>query len=128
LIELSPYKFDGPGGKGKAPYIHKVMIPDTYRGPYKASDQRAGEKYAKYAQESIKEIKNDKKRISAFVYESLPGCAGQIVLPDGYLKAVFTYVHDAGGICIADEVQVGFGQWSSYGGCYYHTRDCGVFR
>jgi 4-aminobutyrate aminotransferase-like enzyme len=31
-------------------------------------------------------------------------------LPDGYLKAVYQHVRVAGGLCIADEVQVGFGR------------------
>jgi 4-aminobutyrate aminotransferase-like enzyme len=36
------------------------------------------------------------------------GCGGQIVLPEGYLAGVFEHVREAGGVCIADEVQVGF--------------------
>jgi 4-aminobutyrate aminotransferase-like enzyme len=35
---------------------------------------------------------------------------GQIVLPEGYLEAVYRAVRGAGGVCIADEVQVGFGR------------------
>ena len=38
------------------------------------------------------------------------GCAGQIVLPDGYLHEAFGFVRSAGGVCIVDEVQVGFGR------------------
>ena len=38
------------------------------------------------------------------------GCAGQVIPPPRYLKHVFDLVHKAGGICIADEVQVGFGR------------------
>ena len=36
--------------------------------------------------------------------------SGQIIYPPNYLKNVYKIVHDAGGICIADEVQVGFGR------------------
>ena len=42
------------------------------------------------------------------------GCGGQIVLPDGYLSAAFQHVRTAGGVCIADEVQVGFGRVGSH--------------
>lgn len=35
-------------------------------------------------------------------------------MPEGYLKQVYKYVHDAGGVCIADEVQVGFGRVGSH--------------
>jgi 4-aminobutyrate aminotransferase-like enzyme len=48
--------------------------------------------------------------IAAFICESLLGCGGQIVLPEGYLGAAFAAVRAAGGVCIADEVQVGFGR------------------
>ena len=39
LVEISPYKFAGPGGAGRAPYVHQVVMPDTYRGPYRANDR-----------------------------------------------------------------------------------------
>ena len=35
---------------------------------------------------------------------------GAVVLPDGYLQEVYKHVHAAGGVCIADEVQAGFGR------------------
>ena len=38
------------------------------------------------------------------------GCGGQLILPQNFLKQSFELVHSAGGICIADEVQVGFGR------------------
>ena len=43
LVEISPYKFNGPGGAGKPPYVHVVPMPDVYRGEYKRNDPRAGE-------------------------------------------------------------------------------------
>merc|ERR1712071_384760 len=48
--------------------------------------------------------------ISCFIAESLQSCGGQIILPPNYLKKAYKYVRDAGGVCIADEVQVGFGR------------------
>jgi 4-aminobutyrate aminotransferase-like enzyme len=48
--------------------------------------------------------------VAAFICESLLGCGGQIVLPQHYLKEAYRYVRNAGGVCIADEVQVGFGR------------------
>jgi len=99
LIELSPYKFDGPGGSGAAPHIHKVIMPDTYRGPHKGA--QAGEKYALHVKEVVANIQKNNRGIAAFFCESLPGCAGQIILPKGYLKEAYRYVRQAGGICIA---------------------------
>ena len=49
-------------------------------------------------------------RPAAFFAESLQGCGGQIVYPPGYLTAAFAAVRAAGGVCVADEVQVGFGR------------------
>ena len=114
LIEISPYKFDGPGGKGAPPHVHKLPMPDPYRGPYKSSDLQAGQKYAAHVQETINQILAKGRGIAAFIAESLLGCGGQIVLPAGYLQAAFAQVRAAGGVCIADEVQVGFGRVGSH--------------
>ena len=47
---------------------------------------------------------------AAFFAESVQGCGGQIVYPPGYLSTAFAAVREAGGVCVADEVQVGFGR------------------
>ncbi len=52
-------------------------------------------------------------RPGAFIAESVLSCAGQIVLPPGYLDAAYGHVRAAGGVCIADEVQTGFGRVGS---------------
>jgi 4-aminobutyrate aminotransferase-like enzyme len=99
LIDLSPYKFRGPGGKGEPePWVHVVPIPDTYRG---------GER--DHAAE-FDEIVRSAGPIAGFLVESMLSCAGQIPLPAGYLAAAFEHIRAAGGVCIADEVQVGFGR------------------
>jgi 4-aminobutyrate aminotransferase-like enzyme len=99
LINLSPYKFRGPGGKGEPePWVHVVPIPDSYRG---------GER--DYAVE-LGEIAADAAPIAGFLVESMLSCAGQIPLPPNYLPAAFEHIRAAGGLCIADEVQVGFGR------------------
>src|SRR5437763_3128789 len=110
LIEISPYKFEGPGGTGAPPYVHKVPMPDVYRGEYKQHDLHAGEKYARHVEQTILEIQNNQSDVAAFICESLLGCGGQIVLPQHYLKEAYRYIRNAGGVCIADEVQVGFGR------------------
>uniref|UniRef100_A0A2K6ELH8 Ethanolamine-phosphate phospho-lyase n=1 Tax=Propithecus coquereli TaxID=379532 RepID=A0A2K6ELH8_PROCO len=48
--------------------------------------------------------------IAAFIAESMQSCGGQIIPPAGYFQKVAEYVHGAGGVFIADEVQVGFGR------------------
>lgn len=109
-IEMSPYKFDSKGGSGKKPYIHKAISPDLYRGIYQYDDENAGSKYADSVRLLLDDLLKKGTPASAFICETLLGVGGQIPLPEGYLKAVYEHVRNYGGICIADEVQVGFGR------------------
>ncbi|MEI6668655.1 MAG: aminotransferase class III-fold pyridoxal phosphate-dependent enzyme [Acidobacteriota bacterium] len=110
LVEISPYKFDGPGGSGAAPHVHKVPTPDVYRGLYRRGRRDAGPAYAAHVGETVEAIVRGGKRPGVFIAESIVSCAGQIVLPPGYLAEAYRFVRSAGGVCIADEVQVGFGR------------------
>ncbi|AFD06329.1 aminotransferase class III-fold pyridoxal phosphate-dependent enzyme [Solitalea canadensis] len=109
-MELSPYKFDGKGGFGQPPHIHKAQNPDLYRGEYRYEDKDAGAQYAKSVQQLIEKLEKEDKAPAAFICETLLGVGGQIPLPENYLEEVYKYVRSAGGVCIADEVQVGFGR------------------
>ncbi len=110
LIDISSYKHNGPGGEGSPAHVHTVRMPDPFRGDHKHSDSDAGTKYAKDVGKAIQEIKKQSKGVCAFICEPLMGCGGQIIFPDGYLKESFKQVREAGGVCIADEVQIGFGR------------------
>src|SRR6266404_4006391 len=46
LIDISPYKFNGPGGRGRKPWVHVAPIADDYRGAYRRGEQEIGKKYA----------------------------------------------------------------------------------
>jgi 4-aminobutyrate aminotransferase-like enzyme/Ser/Thr protein kinase RdoA (MazF antagonist) len=106
LVDISPYKFNGPGGEGAPRWVHVLPVPDTYRGKYKRDDTRAGEKYAEFAGH----VRNP----SAFIAESAPSVGGQIILPDKYLASVYAIVRAAGGVCIADEVQTAYGRMGTH--------------
>jgi 4-aminobutyrate aminotransferase-like enzyme/Ser/Thr protein kinase RdoA (MazF antagonist) len=114
LIDISPYKFNGPGGAGQKPWVHVAPIPDDYRGPYRRDDPAAGEKYAQHVSEIIDNARASGRAIAAFIAETLPSVAGQIVFPPGYLEAAYRHVRAAGALCIADEVQVGFGRLGTH--------------
>ena len=114
LIDISPYKHDGPGGRGTPSGVHKVTMPDGYRGPHKGSGADVGTRYAEYVRETANRIQVGDKGLAAFICESMLGCGGQIVLPDNYLAEAFKHVRGAGGLCIVDEVQVGFGRVGSH--------------
>ena len=99
LIDLSPYKFRGPGGKGSPEaWVHVLPIPDTYRRP--SID------YLAEAREGMKQA----GPLAGLLIESMLSCAGQVPLPPGYFSEVASAVRSQGGLLIADEVQVGFGR------------------
>ncbi|MGE5278237.1 MAG: aminotransferase class III-fold pyridoxal phosphate-dependent enzyme [Acidobacteriota bacterium] len=110
LIDASPYKFDGPGGEGAPAHVHKVPMPDDYRGLYRWGDAEPGERFAAHVAEAVEAARARGGKPAAFLCESLLSCGGQIVLPPGYLAAAYRHARAAGAVCIADEVQVGFGR------------------
>ena len=110
MVDLSPYKFNRAGGTGKPKHVHVAPVPDTYRGPHRADDPEAARKYAAAVTGEMRQAVLGGRSVAAFFAESAPGCAGQIILPDGYLEAAYSYVREAGAVCVADEVQVGFGR------------------
>lgn len=113
-IEVSPYKYEHVGGPGRSSHIFKINSPDLYRGPYKHSDPDAVEKYALEVKGAIQQAKSEGFEIAAFLCESMQGCAGQLPLPSGYLKKAYAYAREVGAVCIADEVQTGFGRSGSH--------------
>ncbi|TWF42337.1 hydroxylysine kinase /5-phosphonooxy-L-lysine phospho-lyase [Chitinophaga polysaccharea] len=115
-MELSPYKFDGKGGFGKPPHTHKAVNPDLYRGEFRYGQENAGAAYAEDVAHIIARLSAEGKGVAAFICETLLGVGGQIPLPAGYLEKVYQHVRAAGGVCIADEVQVGFGR---VGSCFW---------
>jgi 4-aminobutyrate aminotransferase-like enzyme len=114
LIDISPYKFYGPGGRGKKPWVHVAPIADDYRGQYRRDDPQAGAKYAAQVGEVLDRARAEGREVAAFIAETLPSVAGQIVFPENYLREVYRRVRDAGAVCIADEVQMGFGRLGSH--------------
>lgn len=107
-IDISSYKFDGKGGKGKPEHTHIFPLPDSFRGKYRGD--KSGDKYANEVLKIIKNIPKKDRGVCAFIVEPVISCGGQIELPKGFLKKVYHHVKTAGGICISDEVQVGLGR------------------
>jgi 4-aminobutyrate aminotransferase-like enzyme len=114
LIDVSPYKFDGPGGRGGKPWVHVAQLPDDYRGSYRRDDPQAGPKYARHVGAIVDRMRAEGRGLAAFLAETLPSVAGQIVFPPGYLAGAYRHVRAAGGVCIADEVQTGFARLGTH--------------
>lgn len=110
LIDISPYKHNGPGGGGAPEWVHTAPLADGYRGPYKSDDPQAGPKYARHVAEIIERLQKRGLGLGGFIAESCPSVGGQIIFPPDYLAEVYRHVRQAGGLCIADEVQTGYGR------------------
>ncbi|KAM9330481.1 ethanolamine-phosphate phospho-lyase [Gastrophryne carolinensis] len=110
LIDISPYKFLQIGKDAQKEYVHVAPSPDIYRGKYREDHPDPGAAYAAEVNNIINEAHKNNRQIAAFIAESMQSCGGQIIPPPGYFQKVAEHVHKAGGVFIADEVQVGFGR------------------
>jgi alanine-glyoxylate transaminase / (R)-3-amino-2-methylpropionate-pyruvate transaminase len=102
------WKFNVPHSFG----VHHAMTPDPYRGLWGRDDVAAGKKYA----DDVKNLIDygTSGQVAAFIAESILGVGGCVVFPDGYLQQAYEHVRAAGGLCIADEVQAGFGRTGTH--------------
>src|SRR5262249_39686038 len=108
LTAHSSWKFDVPHSFG----VHHALAPDPYRGPWGRADANAGRNYAADVKDLIQFATSG--RVGAFLAESIQGVGGTVVYPDGYLQHAYEHVRAAGGVCIADEVQSGFGRTGTH--------------
>jgi 4-aminobutyrate aminotransferase-like enzyme len=127
LIDVSPYKHCGPGGSGTPPWVHVAPLPDLYRdagqtgGPENGAG--AGTRYVRELEAIIDRVRTGGGGLCGFMAESWPSVAGQLRLPADYVQAAYARVRAAGGVCIADEVQTGYGRLGGHfwGFEYYHV-------
>lgn len=112
LVDISPYKWaQAVDGKNyRPPSTHVVSCPDSFRGKYRGMTEETGLNYAK----EVEAVVEESGGVGVFIAESIVGCGGQIVLPPTYLSRVYEVIRRSGGVCIADEVQTGFGRAGSH--------------
>lgn len=104
----STWKFNVPHSFG----VHHAIAPYPYRGPFGYDDPDAGRKYANDVKNLIDYATPGK--VAGFIAESIQGVGGFVEFPTGYLRDVYAHVRGAGGVCIADEVQTGFGRLGTH--------------
>lgn len=92
-------------------WVHPLLAPNPFRGQFRGPD--AGRRYIADARRALDDAVAAGALPAAFICEAIYGNAGGIELPDGYLPAVYEATRRAGGLCIADEVQVGYGRLGS---------------
>lgn len=109
-IDISHYKYNHKGGSGKQEYIIATPMPKAFDSGFK-DDGEAGNHFAQHTKD---QIDNELNQIAAFIAEPIVGCGGQVPLAKGYLDQVYTKIRKQGGVCISDEVQIGFGRLGDY--------------
>ncbi|CAI5668606.1 unnamed protein product [Oreochromis niloticus] len=114
LIDISPYKFHQLSDAEQNQFVHVASSPDVYRGKYRADHPDPATAYADEVKDIISKAHKKGGKIAAFIAESLQSCGGQVIPPVGYFQQVAQHVRKAGGVFIADEVQVGFGRVGSH--------------
>ncbi|MGB2737507.1 MAG: aminotransferase [Candidatus Nanopelagicales bacterium] len=111
--EVSSALMDNPRALETRPnWIHLAEPPNLYRGPFRGQD--AGARYADDVRRIIDSLAASGTPLAAFICETLNGNAGGIMLPQDYLSQVYRDVRAAGGVVIADEVQVGYGRLGEF--------------
>ena len=110
LVEVSPYKFNGPGGAGQRDDVQVVPLPDGYRGRHRGADPNVALAYVDEAHQVLEAARAAGHPAGALIAEAIPSVAGQIVPPPGWLARLFDAARFVGAVPIADEVQVGFGR------------------
>lgn len=114
LIDLSPYKYKRKGGKGRPEHVFEATVPDSYRAPSDWPQAEHANRFAESVAEQVAAMARQDRTPAFFLAESIPSVAGQVFMPKGYLRLVYETIRNAGGVCIADEVQVGFGRVGSH--------------
>jgi 4-aminobutyrate aminotransferase-like enzyme len=114
LIDVSHYKHAGGGGAGAPEWVRTVPMPDEYRGIYGREVPDHARRYAEHIRSAAAELAAAGYEPAAFLAESILSCGGQIEPPAGYLEAAYALARAAGAVCIADEVQIGFGRVGSH--------------
>ncbi|WP_449283513.1 aminotransferase [Leucobacter sp.] len=108
--------YDNPHALENRPdWVHVADVPNRFRGTYRgaADDVSVGSAYAHDLAADLAFLAEQGRPVAGFICESVLGNAGGVLLPEGYLAEVYERVREAGGLCIADEVQVGFGRMGS---------------
>ena len=124
LVDVSPYKFDGPGGRGRREWVHVAPLPDTYRGPFRRDDPQAGPRYARHVGALVDRLQAEGRGLAAFLAETLPSVAGQIVLPPGYLAEAYRHVRAAGGVASRTRCRRASAGWARTSGASRDRASC----
>jgi alanine-glyoxylate transaminase/(R)-3-amino-2-methylpropionate-pyruvate transaminase len=117
LTSHHTWKFPVPQHAG----VHHALCPDPYRSPHAASPEDAALRAAEDVRETIRY--STPGRIAAFICEPIQGVGGATHGAPNYLREAYAIAREHGGLCIADEVQTGFGRTGDH---YWGFQNFGV--
>jgi 4-aminobutyrate aminotransferase-like enzyme/Ser/Thr protein kinase RdoA (MazF antagonist) len=93
-------------------WVHPVEAPNTFRGRFRGAESAAD--YLRDVDAKLSDLDARGRQLAGMICEPVYGNAGGISLPAGYLRQAYAKVRERGGVCIADEVQVGYGRLGEY--------------
>jgi 4-aminobutyrate aminotransferase-like enzyme len=99
----------------RPPFVHVAEQPDPYRGRY--GDD--GGAYVRSVADACSAAVAG-GGVAAFISEPLLGNQGAVQPPAGFLRGAYEAVRAAGGVCIADEIQVGYGRTGEHFWAFEH--------
>ena len=108
---MSPSEYDAAS---RPDHLETLESPDTYRGRLRGNVPGVGRVYAENCDQAIASLAQRGQRPAALMIDSGTSSCGILELPEGYASAVASKVRSAGGVYIADEVQVGVGRSGSH--------------
>jgi alanine-glyoxylate transaminase/(R)-3-amino-2-methylpropionate-pyruvate transaminase len=117
LTALNTWKYP-VGGDGR---VHHTVNPDPYRSPFTGTPDEIATMSARDVRDLIRHSTAGK--VAAFIAEPIQGVGGATHGASNYLNEVYGIVRDHGGLCIADEVQTGFGRTGDH---YWGFQNFGV--
>ncbi|MEO5904857.1 MAG: aspartate aminotransferase family protein [Gemmatimonadaceae bacterium] len=104
LTSHSTWKYPTNIGAG----IHHAIHPDPYRSPFTGTPEEIATRSVADIREMIRFSTSGK--VAAFIAEPIQGVGGATYGARNYLKEAYAAIREHGGLCIADEVQTGFGR------------------
>ena len=97
-------KFPAQVGGG----IHHAINPDPYRSPFRGTPEEIASRSAADIRDLVRY--STPGRVAAFIAEPIQGVGGTTFGAPNYLREAYAITREYGGLCIADEVQTGFGR------------------
>jgi alanine-glyoxylate transaminase/(R)-3-amino-2-methylpropionate-pyruvate transaminase len=105
----------------QGPYVHHALCPEPYRSALGGTPEEIAAASAADIGELIRY--STPGRVAALIAEPIQGVGGVTTAAPNYFREAYRVVREHGGLCIADEVQTGFGRTGEH---YWGHQNFGV--